>query len=225
MVTSLTHQRVERVFVRLSDELEAASLFLDIGFTLYTRDDIFHLEGAAAKRSLGLLKPAGEEAQWGIARLYALTTPGAVRAAEGMGKAGSRLGQPTDTTGWEGHYVWEKQGEIVAYVRLSPGRLGHWMHLSIHPDEASHTVDVVENALTYLPEGPVRTVYCGLRAYQAHLRRPLQDLGFRFLTSRSVMVRLNSVPATVSEAKRAPALEKRAEAHTPTTARTTTPKP
>jgi hypothetical protein len=58
-----------------------------------------------------------------------------------------------------------------------------------------------------------------VRAYQAHLRGPLQDIGFRFLTGQSVLVRQNAIPVKVAEPRRAPALEKRAEAHTPTAAR------
>lgn len=225
MVASLARQRVERVFVRLADELEAASLFLDTGFTLYTREDVFQLERPPVRTDApGLLEPATEEAQWGIARLYAATTPGVVRAAEGMSNAGGapRFSHATD---WEHQYIWEKDQEIAAYVRLTPGRLGHWMHIAIHPNEVSHTTEIVEDALACLPEGEVKPVYCGLRAYQGHQRTPLQDLGFRFLTSRSVLVRLNAVPATVKEARHAPALEKRAEAHTPTTAPITRERP
>jgi len=219
MVASLAHHRVQRVFARLSDELEAARLFLEAGFMLYTREDVFLLEQMPAEEApRGLLKPAGEEARWGIARLYAAATPQVVRAAEGMGNAAAGAGM-CRVAGGAQSFVWNKGGEIAACVRLVSGPQGHWMHVLIHPDEAARAEEILRDALSHLPKEGAGRVFCSVRAYQAHLRGPLQDIGFRFLTGQSVLVRQNAIPVKVAEPRRAPALEKRAEAHTPTAAR------
>jgi len=218
MSASLAHHGVQRIFARLSDELDAARLFLDTGFMLYTQEDIFLLEQLPAEEApRGLLEPAREEARWGIARLYAAVTPQAVRAAEGMGNAAFAgtcgVGSGART------FVWSKGAEIAACVRLVSGPQGHWMHALIHPDEAARAEEILRDALSRLPREGARRVVCSVRAYQVHLRGPLQEIGFQFLTSQAVLVRQNAIPVKAAERRRAPALEKRAEAHTPTAAR------
>jgi hypothetical protein len=52
-----------------------------------------------------------------------------------------------------------------------------------------------------------------------NLRGPLQDAGFRFVTSQSVLVRQNALPVREAQTAPAVAFEKRAEARTPTAAR------
>jgi hypothetical protein len=214
LATELARHGVQRVFARLSNELEAARLFLDAGYSLYTREDIFQLHAPPAGAETHLLQLAGDESRWGISRLYAVVTPNIVRAAEGFGSAGT-AGLPRFTAG-EDAYVWDKGGEVGAFVRVVSGPRGHWMHILIHPDDTGRTEDVLRDALAHLPTGG--DVYCSVRAYQSHLRKPLQDVGFRFLTSQSVLVRQNVLP--VRDAQLVPAaLEKRAEARTPTAMR------
>ncbi len=87
LALELARRGVQRVFARLADELEAARLFLDSGFSLYTREDIFHLHASYARAEVKLLQPAGDESLWGISRLYTAVTPNIVRAAEGLTSA------------------------------------------------------------------------------------------------------------------------------------------
>ncbi len=214
MAAHLARLGVQRVFVRLSDELEAAHLFLDNGFVLYTREDVFQLREWPAQSAIGLLEPAGEDCGWAIGRLYAAVTPKPVRAAEGLANARSAPGfVPCDTA-----YVWRQSGEVRAYARLDCAGSVCWLRILIHPDHADAADDVIRDALAHLPRR-ARTVYCSARAYQVNLRAALQDAGFRFVTSQSVLVRQNAV--LVREAQMAPAVafDKRAEARTPTAAR------
>jgi hypothetical protein len=215
LALELARHGVQRVFARLSDELEAARLFLDAGFSLYTREDIFQLRAPPAGAEAHLLQPAGDESRWGISRLYTAVTPNIVRAAEGFSSAGT-AGLFSLVAG-ENAYVWNKEGEVAAYVRLISGPRGHWMQILIHPGETRRTEEVLRDALAYLPGGG--DVYCSVRAYQGHLRTPLQDAGFRFVTSQSVLVRQNVLPVRDAQLVPAAALEKRAEARTPTAMR------
>ncbi len=91
------------------------------------------------------------------------------------------------------------------------------MRLLIHPDETRQAEILLRDALACLPGSG--DVYCSVRAYQGHLRAPLQDVGFRLLTSQSVLVRQNVLPVRETQTVPAAALEKRAEARTPTAMR------
>ena len=214
LALELAKHGVQRVFARLSDELEAARLFLDTGFILYTREDIFHLHAAPARADPRLLQPAGDESLWGIARLYTAVTPNIVRGAEGLASAPSGA---TRLAAGENAYVWNKGSEVAAYARLVSGPKGHWLQILVHPDETARAEDLLRDALSYVPGSG--EVYCSIRAYQGHLRMPLQDVGFRFLTSQSVLVRQNVLPVREAQTVPATALEKRAEARTPTAMR------
>ena len=112
--------------------------------------------------------------------------------------------------------MWNNGTDIAAYAHLVSGPKGHWMRILVHPDETLRTEALLRDMLSHLPWSG--EVYCSVRAYQAHLRTPLQDVGFRFLTSQSVLVRQNVLP--VREPQTVPAaLEKRVEARTPTAMR------
>lgn len=214
MAGHLARIGVQRVFVRLSDDLEAAHLFLDNGFVLYTREDVFQLRELPALGAVGLLEPADEDCRWGIGRLYAAVTPKAVRSAEGLANAGSAPGFVSCDTS----YVWKEGGEVLAYVGVGQGGGVCWLHMLIHPDRADRAADVIRDALARVPRR-TRTAYWSVRAYQVNVRSALQDVGFRFVTSQSVLVRQNAVPVREAEPAPAMAFEKRAEARTPTAAR------
>lgn len=215
MGTYLGRLGVQRVFVRLSDELEAAHLFLETGFMLYTREDVFQLQPLPATDTVGLLEPAeGEDCRWGIGRLYAAVTPKAVRTAEGLANAGTAPGLEAGDT----CYIWRRGGDIAGYVGMGYGDGICWLRILIHPDHADRTADVIQDALAHVPRR-TRTVFCSARAYQVNVRSLLQDVGFRFVTSQSVLVRQNAVPVREAQAAPAVAFDKRAEARTPTAAR------
>lgn len=215
LASLLAQHGVQRVFARLSDEVEAARLFMDAGFSLYTREDVFHLHAQPEGTSPRLLKPATDESRWGISRLYAAVTPNIVRAAEGFASAGA-VGLFRPVAG-ENAYVWDKGGEVAAFVRVVSGPRGHWMHILVHPDDTAQAEILIRDALARLSGS--EDVYCSVRAYQGHLRTPLQDAGFRFVTSQSVLVRQNVLPVRDAQLVPAAALEKRAEARTPTAMR------
>ncbi|MDH7490454.1 MAG: hypothetical protein QHH80_13240 [Anaerolineae bacterium] len=214
MAAHLARLGVQRVFVRLSDELEAAHLFLDNGFVLYTREDVFQLRELPTQSSVGLLEPADEDCRWGVGRLYAAITPKAVRTAEGLANASPSPGFVV----CDASYVWKRGDDILAHVGVGHAGSVCWLRMLIHPDHADRAADVIRDALARLPRR-TRTVFWSVRAYQVNLRGPLQDAGFRFVTSQSVLVRQNAV--LVREAQTAPAMafEKRAEARTPSAAR------
>lgn len=222
MIGSLAAQGVRKIFCRLSDELEAAHLFLDAGFSLYTREDVFCLDRVPVKRTRpALLEQAREEDQWGIAKLCATCTPRLVRALEGMGNPSDISGFGV-ASGWEHQYVWNDSGRTAGYVRLTSGPRGHWIQLMIHPDESARAEEMIRDALSRLPRDGERRACCSVRAYQAHLRAPLQDVGFRFLTSQSVLVRITAVPVAAARARKAAKVETRAEVRTPTATPTIT---
>jgi len=212
---------IERLFARLPQEGEEARLFNRVGFNTYTREDIFRLDGGRLTRVDP--SPDADIRTWrpedGIAlhQLYAAVAPRQVQQAENVTARG-HLCPPEiwpishDRQG----YVLVRGGGVFGCLTVRPGRMGHWLFVLLHPQAYDHADDLLAHGLAALRDVPSLPIYCSVREYQGGLRAVLEDVGFSPFASRSLMVKHTTVRVTDPVRKLVAALDKRAEATTPT---------
>lgn len=213
---------IERLFARPPEGGEEAHLFSQVGFNVYTREDVFRLTSGNQTKASPVpgvnIRPYRSEDIIAVQQLYTAVASRLVQQAENAPGQG-RL-SPLDvwsTTGDRGGYILEKQGEVVGYLTPSrPGRIGHWLYVLLHPQAYDHASDLLAHGLATLQDAPPRPIYCGVREYQGGLRAVLEDMGFQRFASRALMVKHITVRVTDPVRAMRPALDKRAEITTPT---------
>ena len=211
---------IQRLFARLAEDGEEIGAFQQVGFSPYTREDIFRLKSLPeSHRRLDrvVMRPQQAVDAWALQRLYANVAPRLVQQAESLGERGwerSSVDWPLRARS-EG-YVLENNGEIVSYLLFSGGRIGHWMRILLHPQAYDRADGVIQHGLAFLSHYPPCPIYCSVREYEGGLRTPLQDWGFEPLGSHAILVKHTIVRIKEPARKLVPALDKRAEAATPT---------
>jgi len=214
---------IQRLFAHLTEDGEEIETFQQLGFSPYTREDILCLNGLSeSHRRLDrvVMRPQQAVDAWALQRLYANVAPRLVQQAESLGERGwerSSADWPL-RTGSEG-YVLEDNGEIVSYLLFSGGRIGHWMRILLHPQAYDRADEVIQHGLAFLSHYPPCPIYCSVREYEGGLRAPLQDWGFEPFGSQAILVKHTTVRIKEPTRKLVPALDKRAEAATPTMSR------
>jgi len=214
---------IQRLFARLAEDGKEIEIFQQVGFSPYTREDIFRLKSLSeSHRRLDrvVMRPQQAVDAWALQRLYANVAPRLVQQAESLGERGwerSSVDWPLRTRS-EG-YVLEDNGEIVSYLLFSGGRIGHWMRILLHPQAYNRADEVIQHGLAFLSHYPSCPIYCSVREYEGGLRTPLQDWGFEPFGSQDILVKHTTVRITEPTRKLVPALDKRAEAATPTMSR------
>jgi len=211
-------QGIQRIFARLPEDGPEVESFQQVGFSIYTREDIFRLvqipyDLSHPERTLRPQQPADN---WRLQGLYATVAPRLVQQTENLTaeKWETTPGRWLRQARREG-YVLEDKGEIIAYLRIHQGQTGHWLEMLLHPEAYERADELVVQALSLLAEYPIRPIYCCLRRYQGGLRVPLEANGFYLFASQCVMVKHVTVRVREPALKLVPALEKRAEAATP----------
>ena len=201
---------IQRLFARLPEDGPEVEAFQQVGFGIYAREDIFRLARAerpsrSDRIALRRQRPADE---WGLQQLYAAVTPRSVQQSEGL-----RCWENRRRPRLEG-YVLEEDGEIVGYLGVGRGRLGHRLRVMLHPRAYERADGLIEYGLSLLAEYHPRPIYCCVRRYQEGLRASLEAKGFQLVASQAVLVKYIAVRARKPAAKLVPALEKRAGAAT-----------
>jgi hypothetical protein len=212
-------QGIQRIFARLPEDGPEVEAFQQVGFSIYTREDVFRLAqipydlSHPEKRTVRPQKPADN---WGLQGLYADVAPRLVQQAENITvrEWETTLGPWLSQARQEG-YVLEDKGEVIGYLRIRQGQTGHWLEMLLHPRAYERADEFVTQSLYLLAEYPPRPIYCCLRRYQGGLRVPLEAKGFQPFASQCVMIKYTTVRVREPALKLVPALEKRAEAATP----------
>lgn len=223
LCTQAGEQRIQRLFARLAEDAQEIETFQQVGFSPYTREDIFRLKSLSEPhRRLDevVMRPQQAVDAWALQRLYARVAPRLVRQAESLGERGwerSSVDWPLRARS-EG-YVLEENGEIVSYLLFSGGRIGHWMRILLHPQAHDRADEVIQHGLAFLSQYPPCPIYCSVREYEGGLRPPLQDWGFEPFGSQAILVKHTTVRIKEPVRKLVPALDKRVEAATPTMSR------
>jgi len=212
---------IERLFARLPQGGEEVHLFSQVGFSVYTREDVFRLGGRELAEvdlsAEAVVRFCRSEDAINLHQLYAAVAPRLVQQAENV-NVRNRLCPPevwpigNDRRG----YVLERDGDLVGCLTVKLGRTGHWLYVLLHPQAYDHADDLLVHGLAVLRDAPSGPVYCTVREYQGGLRSVLEDVGFERYVSRSLMVKHTAVRVADPVRKLVSALEKRAEATTPT---------
>lgn len=212
---------VERLFARLPEGGKEVHLFSQVGFSVYTREDLFCLNGdkltAIEPSPNAAIRPHRPKDAIAVQQLYAAVAPRLVQQAENV--IGRRRSCPPDiwpVVGDRQGCVLEKNGEIVGCLTVRSGRIGHWLYVLLHPQAYDQARNLLAYGLAALRDAPPSSIYCGVREYQGGLRAILEDAGFDLLFSRALIIKHTTVRVTDPVRMLAPALDKRAEATTPT---------
>jgi len=211
-------QGIHRIFARLPEDGPEVEAFQQVGFSVYTQEDVFHLMQVPSLRhpERGTLRPQRPADRGGLQGLYAAIAPRPVQRAEHFTarKWEATPGPWLRQVRREG-YVLEDKREIMGGLRIRQGQTGHWLEMLLHPQAHERADELVEQSLSLLAEYPPRPIYCCLRRYQGGLRAPLEAQGFQLLASQCVMVKYTTVRVKEPALKLVPTLEKRVEAATP----------
>jgi hypothetical protein len=136
-----------------------------------------------------------------------------VQIAEGVlspeGQVG-RLDDWWDQVQGTGHIL-EVKSELAGAVRVLRGSAAYWLRFWLNPQAREYGDTLLCSALSLLWAAPRRPIYVSLREYESGLRAPLEEIGFRYLYTRNLLVKHTTARAKEPLIKLVPALEKRPE--------------
>jgi len=173
------------------------------GFVVYTRQDVWALNGAVDAPPANLLHPRQTADDWDIQLLYANIVPRLVQLVEPVPRI-------NDGIGW----VLREGNDLAAFVHVYDGPAATWVRLFVHPNAESRAAEIITAVLQKHPPRPLHPVYCCVRRYQSWLQNPLARAGFRLWGSQAVMVKHTVHHSQKSEPELSAALE--AQGITPT---------
>lgn len=223
VVSEAGERCLQRVYAVVPDGSEALRLLLGLGFSVYTREDVYRLAADAHPQAIAQdgIRPEQSTDAPEIDRLLRGTVPRLVQQAEALPEHGwmEAICGPVSWEHGEG-FVLEDRSGTSGYGHLMPGQTGHWLTVVVRSqayDQAGLLLDYGLALLNYYPSLPV---YCAVREYQGGIRAPLEDRGFVLASTQCRMVRHTTVRVTEPARTLVHALEKRAEAPTPTASHT-----
>jgi len=204
----------QRLFAQVSANNGVEDVFRQAGFSVYAHEDIYRMTDWPANLiRTRLLRHQRARDGWTLLRLYAQFTPRPVQIAEGMLSPegqGGKMGDWWDQSGGSGHIL-EEDGDLIGVARVRRGLAAYWMRCWLHPQAPEQSEALVRGALSLLWAAPRHPIYCGVRDYESGLRDELGATGFRYVLTRSLLVKHTTVRAKESLLKLMPALEKRPE--------------
>lgn len=179
-----------------SGEFEALRL---AGFAIYARQTVWRLSGAlppAGGAGGGAARPASRADAFAVATLYANLVPRLVQQVEPAPRPGQG-------------FVFERAGQLVAFLDVRRGPIGLWVEPYVHPEAFDLSAEILAAALPQLAGGgrAGRPIYVCVRRYQDWLQEILQAAGFECLGSQAVMVKRLAVRVAEAALKPLPALE------------------
>jgi len=181
---------VQQVFADLPADSENATPFLNAGFMIFAREELLRCEQLTLSEipKTVSVRPQSSFDPLALHRLYAAIVPIGVKQAEGAFEMnGSRAGlaSRSDTDS----YLFEARGEIVGHLEVTRGKVGHSIHLAIHPDKVVLVDDLVEAGLHLLKDAEPLPIYSHIRTYQSFLKPALSNRGFEVIDRRDLAVR------------------------------------
>ena len=215
LLTHLCVQTAERgnlrIYARLPVRTEELQLFKNVGFLDYGQEDIYQLDPAVNRTALKVdlsLRPQQSSDGWGLQKLYTTLAPRAVQNAEGLAQGQWALGHRRwGEQGRRYGYVWEVDGEILGALHIRAGKRGYWLRTLLHPDALDQAEALGQAALSLATIRPHLPVYFALREFEAGWRHILPELGFKPLTSQTLVVKHLAVRMRKASPALIPALE------------------
>ncbi|HML22594.1 MAG TPA: hypothetical protein PKD09_13150 [Aggregatilinea sp.] len=159
------------------------------GFAVYSRQVILRREPASVQRGQpDMLRPACSQDAIGISVLWANTVPRLLQQAE-----------PLPDPDYSGGLVYERDGQIAAYLSVTDGKSGIVIKPYFHPEIYEQTSDIILAALARTSHAEDLPVYLYARAYQDWLQRVLEEVEFVPWTHQALMVKYTTVRAERAE--------------------------
>jgi hypothetical protein len=219
LVAAAARKGIERVFACAAEMSPDVETLLGLGFSTYTREDIYWIAPDRCPKAIvgdGLRAEQSSDL-WEINRLYRAITPHLVQQAESPSDMAeiAWLWGPVPWSHGEGIILQDQEG-IAAYGHLTPGRVGHWLSIFVHPRAYDRADRVIDYALALLDYYPPHPVYCAVREYQGGVRALLEERGFEVYSVQCCLVRHTMARVTEPARSLVHALEKRVEAPTTT---------
>jgi hypothetical protein len=181
LLDTMTQYAGKRGAITLNAEVaETGSAFgvlRQSGFAVYARQEIWkRVPGPVRLDMLDVLRPATDQDAWAISGLYASVVPRLVLQADD---------QPDDEPG----LVFERNGQVLAYLSVQEGKCGIYIQSLLHPDAYDDSRAILASALARLPRAERLPVYFPVRRYLEWLNGALVDCGFEPWSSQAVMVK------------------------------------
>jgi len=101
---------------------------------------------------------------------------------------------------------------MQGYLHLLVKPRGVWLRLLAYPESASCAIEMLDHAFAVLAGVSPRPVYCAVRDYEGGLQGLLEERGFGYMESHSLLVKHTTVRVREPRRTLVPSLEKRAEA-------------
>lgn len=165
------------------DELhEAFRAFRRAGFAVYSRQVILRRDLSGAQRGEpNLVRPVTSRDSIGINVLWTNTVPRLLQQAEPLPDPGC------------GGLVYERDGQIAAYLAVTEGKSGIVIKPYFHPEIYEQTSAIILAALAHIDAAETLPVYLYARAYQDWLQRVLEEVEFVPWTRQALLVKYTTV--------------------------------
>lgn len=205
---------VQRLYAEVPWTGREREVFRQIGFTVYTREDVFRLDRIAPVKAHSLpshlrRQCSGDKAR--LLQLYDRITPSRVKWAEGQssGPSWPMMSHHVTFSGEERYVlVDETDGSLSGALHLIPGATGHWLEVMFDVNSCVQVDGLLDFALERISGWPTRPVYMGVREYQAGILPALHERGFVPHERQARMVKHTTVLIKDSLMKTLPSLEK-----------------
>ncbi len=170
-----------RLLAHVDEKNEAFEALRRSSFAVYTRQRVWKFSQKDTPVEDGVQNTTWRNATsldgHAIRTLYNNVVPGLVQQVEPFSMKQNHKGM-----------VFERKGEILAYVDLNYGSKGIWLQPFVHPD-AEGVVEQFTPLVAALPNRRSRPVYVCIRSYQSWLEPSLEMMGARAGPGQAVMVK------------------------------------
>ncbi len=184
-------QGVKKLFLRLPQDSPLVEGVRRSGFSAYSADYLYRYGGEGTPRiveSPYTPRPRSSNDDYRLFELYCAAVPAPVRTAEGM--TFEEWQASRDRGSWPQRYreyVWEKEGRLVGWLRISSARGMGCFEVMLHPAEGEGLEWLVNRALESLDgKSPL---FCVASAFQGQLRSLLPTMEFEEVAQYCALVK------------------------------------
>lgn len=164
---------VTRAFLRLLSSSPLIEPARQAGFCRYLIQRLYRCPQIAEMAQPPLLRPRTPGDDYPLFRLYTAATPHPIRHAEAMTL---QEWQETRESWPAQEWVWEREGQVMGWVRVSPSTRRGQLEVMAQPEDTAALEAVVAFGLHRLQgKGPI---YCLVAEHETGLRHLLEEHGF-----------------------------------------------
>jgi hypothetical protein len=184
-----------RVFLTISIDSGMARIATHAGFVNYTSEGLYSLQSNSllGDEGPGGARPRLRQDTQPLFQLYNAAVPCRVRSAEAMTidewlslEKGPRLWAPSLADRRQ-HLVWEKDGVLIGWLKITFGRRSQHLELLTHPSYREATEEMVRHSLSLVSRK--LPIYFSARDYQPEILAALEGRGFTRVSEYLVFAR------------------------------------